>query len=79
MPLRFAHWPPKAVRLGFAERKPSGILSGTVLTDRDPSVSSSFPSRRSEADTSLLRPSSRTAKGIPFMKESSELGGNTRS
>src|SRR6185312_14020224 len=23
---RFAHWPPKAVRLGFAERKPSGIL-----------------------------------------------------
>ena len=29
-PSRFTQWPPEAVRLGFTERKPSGISSATV-------------------------------------------------
>jgi hypothetical protein len=37
-------------------------------------VSSSFPSRLSEADTSLLRPGSRNANGIPVEERTTKLG-----
>ncbi len=43
MPSRFANGPPRAIRSGFAGRKPSGILAATVC-DRGALVSSSFPS-----------------------------------
>jgi hypothetical protein len=76
MPSRFAHRPLEAVRSCFAERKPSGILSATVLSDRDASVSSSFPSRLSlggHLDSSAMFAK---REGIPLMKGEQAWGGS---
>ena len=78
IPLRLAPGPPGAIRERFAGRnlrtgqqgpvRPSGILSGTVVANRGPSVSSSFPSRLSVADP---RPSGhgRKTQRYPFREK----------
>jgi len=67
--------------IGLPKRSAYALPSGSLLEfprprsfDRGALVSSSFPSRRNEADASLLRPCSGNAKGNPSEKKISKLG-----